>query len=77
VVAAKVGDAAIKDKPQAYIDARFDILAEEVSKSLDADPFRRVVANGVQAAVGDADAADKALRQSITDLNAWRDRKEA
>lgn len=77
VVAAKVGDAAIKDKSADYINARFDILAEEVSKSLDADPFRRVVANGVQAAVGDADAADKALRQSITDLNAWRDRKEA
>ena len=28
-VAAKLGDAAIKDKSEAYIDARFDILAED------------------------------------------------
>ena len=28
-VAAKLGDAAIKDKSDAYIDARFDILAED------------------------------------------------
>ncbi|MER8827224.1 DUF2213 domain-containing protein [Mesorhizobium sp. M0938] len=29
-VVAKLGDAAVKEKPQAYIDARFDILAEDV-----------------------------------------------
>lgn len=42
VVLAKVGDAAIKDKPQAYIDARFDILAEDAKK----DPVNRVLADG-------------------------------
>lgn len=44
VVLAKVGDAAIKDKPQAYIDARFDILAEDAKK----DPVTRVLAGGAR-----------------------------
>jgi hypothetical protein len=42
VVQAKVGDAAIKDKPQAYIDARFDILAEDAKK----DPVNRLLRDG-------------------------------
>lgn len=36
VVLAKLGDAAIKDKPDAYIAARFDILVEDAAK----DPVR-------------------------------------
>lgn len=36
-VVAKLGDAAIKDKPDAYIAARFDILAEDAAK----DPVRQ------------------------------------
>ncbi|QQM32668.1 DUF2213 domain-containing protein [Martelella lutilitoris] len=36
-VVAKLGDEAVKDKGEAYIDARFDILAEDAAK---ADPFR-------------------------------------
>lgn len=36
-VTAKLGDAAIKDKPDAYIAARFDILAEDAAK----DPVRQ------------------------------------
>lgn len=36
VVVAKFGDEALKDKSEAYIDARFDILADEAKK---ADPF--------------------------------------
>ena len=50
VVAAKLGDAAIKDKAEAYVDARFDILAEDAGKG---DTFRKVV-GGTQARVGDA-----------------------
>ena len=34
-VAAKLGDAAIKDKSEAYIDARFDILAEDSATTTD------------------------------------------
>jgi hypothetical protein len=36
-VVAKLGDAAVKDKPEAYVAARFDILAEDAAK---ADPVR-------------------------------------
>jgi hypothetical protein len=77
VVVAKLGDAAVKDKPQAYIDARFDILAEEVAKTADADPFRRVVAEGIKTPVGDAQAANDAWVKSVEDMNAWRYQKEA
>ena len=34
-VAAKLGDAAIKDKSEAYIDARFDILSEDSATPTD------------------------------------------
>ncbi|PBW77516.1 hypothetical protein CJU00_32615, partial [Pseudomonas aeruginosa] len=36
-VVAKLGDAAIKDKPEAYIAARFDILLEDAASN---DPVR-------------------------------------
>lgn len=42
VVVAKFGDAAVKDKAQAYIDARFDILAEDAAKTQ--DPIRDAMA---------------------------------
>ncbi|MGV4796137.1 DUF2213 domain-containing protein [Rhizobium sp. F40D2] len=47
VVAAKLGDAAVADKADAYIDARFDILVEDAKKAGSADPFARVVADGI------------------------------
>lgn len=43
VVVAKLGDAVIKDKPEAYIDARFDILADEGKAT--ADPVRGALLN--------------------------------
>lgn len=43
VVVAKLGDAAIKDKSTAYIDARFDILAEDAKKPV--DPVRAALMN--------------------------------
>lgn len=43
VVVAKLGDAAIKDKSEAYIDARFDILAEDAKKPV--DPVRAALMN--------------------------------
>jgi len=70
VVAAKLGDEAIKDKADAYIDARFDILAEDAKKS--ADPFRTVVQNGIQSNDG-AGEASKAYAGHITNLqDAWK-----
>lgn len=45
VVVAKLGDAAVKDKPAAYIDARFDILVEDAKG---ADPLRGTIKDGVK-----------------------------
>lgn len=41
VVSAKLGDAAVKDRSDAYIEARFDVLAEDASK---ADPVADALA---------------------------------
>lgn len=49
VVVAKLGDAAIKDKPDAYVEARFDILAEDAKK----DPVNRALRNATPHAVND------------------------
>lgn len=46
VVKAKLGDAAISDKSDAYIEGRFDDLAERAAK--DADPIRRVAQDGIR-----------------------------
>lgn len=74
VVAAKLGDTAIKDKPQAYIDARFDILAED-AKGL--DQTRQAIAGRVPV-TGDAVAqVNDAWIKGVADLNAWRNQKEA
>lgn len=72
VVAAKIGDATIKDKPAAYIDARFDILAEDAAKRSGTDPFRTVVQQGLNP-TNDADASGKAY-QSMADglTSAWQ-----
>jgi len=64
VVTAKLGDAAVKDKPQAYIDARFDILDEDAGKGI-VDPFRSAVQSGLQT---DARALDKAYGTIVAGL---------
>lgn len=71
VVTAKLGDAAVKDKPQAYIDARFDILAEDVGKAV--DPFRKAVADGIQPPTNLNDAYNQMLER---DRTAWQASKE-
>lgn len=45
VVVARLGDEAVKDKAAAYIDARFDILAEDAKPG---DPVRSVVRDGLK-----------------------------
>lgn len=69
VVVAKLGDAAVKDKAQAYIDARFDILAEDAVKSGANDPLRSVVKGGVKTSDAAMADEDKAYAASIADLN--------
>lgn len=72
VVTAKLGDAAVKDKPQAYIDARFDILAEDAKKGIVADPFRQAAMGGIQSTNDAAPVA--AAHKAMTDYlsNAWK-----
>jgi len=71
-VVAKLGDAAVKDKAQAYIDARFDILAEDAKKIADADPFASVVKDGIVTS-GDADKSTAdAYTKMIADMKAGK-----
>lgn len=65
VVAAKLGDAAVADKAHAYIDARFDILVEDAKTATGADPFVRVLADGVRPAADAHTGADKAWSDSV------------
>lgn len=69
VVTAKLGDAAVKDKPAAYIDARFDILVEDAKLG---DPVRGVISGGVIS--NDARTAiDTAHRGYVSHLtDAWK-----
>lgn len=70
VVAAKIGDAAIAGKSDAYIDARFDTLIEDAAKNPN-DPFRSAVKQGL---TSDADLTDsnKAYEAMLArDRNAW------
>lgn len=72
VVTAKLGDAAIAGKAQAYIDARFDILAEGAKDAVAADPFRTVMADGVQSTDGHTVVA-KAQQSYVDSLtNGWQ-----
>lgn len=75
-VAAALGDEAVKDKADAYIDARFDILVEDAAKNKP-DAFRQAVQSGVQP-VGDAanvNTAHKAMTDHLA--SAWQNKKEA
>jgi len=71
VVAAKLGDAAIAGKADAYIDARFDILAESIA---DADPLAKLK----DAAPVKVVALDAIYSARDADLaNAWKAKKGA
>ena len=65
VVAAKLGDAAIAGKSEAYIDARFDILAEDAAK---ADPFRDAVATGVAPRIQNLDSMAAERQKAFDEL---------
>lgn len=67
VVVAKIGDAAIAGKADAYIDARFDLLVEDAAKGAP-DAFAAVVKDGLNS-TNDADkAATDAYAQMVKDL---------
>lgn len=69
VVAAKIGDAAVKDKSAAYIDARFDVLVEDVKS---ADPVRGAIAGGLHA-IDAQSTTGQAHSAMVTHLaDAWK-----
>jgi hypothetical protein len=72
VVTAKLGDAAVKDKADAYIDARFDILAEDAAKN--ADPVRRALQSQDRAPLTNDNGQAK-YEERLAD--AWKTKKEA
>jgi hypothetical protein len=73
VVTAKLGDADLKDKSAAYIDAYFDILTKDAKAQGD---LRQAIA-GINPNLSDAQAVDAAHTKSVTDLNAWRNQSAA
>lgn len=71
VVKAKLGDAAIDGKTEAYIDARFDILAEDAGKQTDA--FRELAKGGLKANDAATTDAAAAYTQHVAELGtAWK-----
>ena len=72
VVVAKIGDAAIAGKADAYIDARFDLLVEDAAKGA-ADPFATIVKSGLQTQDGNTNDSAKAYEAMLQrDRNAWQ-----
>lgn len=68
VVVAKLGDAAVEGKSAAYVDARFDILAEDARKG--DDPVANALKDANPANLNDADKAYQAMLDR--DRNAWQ-----
>ncbi|MEJ7685634.1 MAG: DUF2213 domain-containing protein [Variovorax sp.] len=64
-VVAKLGDAAIKDKSDAYIEARFEVLLEDAAK----DPVRLALGDAARAP-GANDNGQTAYEERLT--NAWK-----
>lgn len=67
VVAAKLSDTAIKDKSDDYVEARFDMYADEAARRPDA--FRQAVITTPQRA---ADAVDPQRKRKEDLANAWK-----
>ena len=66
MVIAKLGDAAVTGKADAYIDARFEILVEDAAKNPANDPFRQHMIHQDSAAGGDD--SEKARLKMISDM---------
>ncbi len=69
-VVAKLGDAAIAGKSEAYVDARFEILAEDAAK----DPVARALRDGGGTRTP---TTDHGYEASVKALQAGRNQKEA
>lgn len=73
-VIAALGDAAVADKSQAYIDARFDVLVENIGKgpAATADSFRAAAVAGGITPIGDKDPRPDAYAKMVADEAAGR-----
>lgn len=67
-VVAKLGDAAIAGKPDAYVDARFDILVEDSAQN--ADPVRNALRDGASTSHKVADNGQSAYESRLS--SAWK-----
>ncbi len=75
VVSAKLGDEAIKDRGDAYIEARFDVLVEDAKK---VDPLLKPLADRAKNPPTDADPATTAYDKMVADMQgAYRQKEEA
>lgn len=74
VVTKALGDAAVAGKPQAYLDARFDILLEDATKSAALDGALGSSITSHMPAT-DAAAHDAAMAASVNNINDWRNKK--
>lgn len=71
VVVAKLGDTAVANKADAYIEGRFEGLVEDAEKASQTDPFADALKSGVTN-TSDLSVSDKAYAESLTDMgNAW------
>lgn len=81
VVAAKCGDAAVKDKSDAYVDARFDTLAEALGSDAGTDTLRDALRTHQPMPNGGEGGANKqtmdAAFANSVDFNSWRTKDKA
>lgn len=73
-VAKKLGDEKVKDKSDDYVEALFDSLAADNATT---DTVRAAVLGGTVRATDGVTAESAAYRDSVADLNAWRNPKVA
>ena len=73
VVVAKLGDAAVAGKADAYVDARFEILVEDAAKSPANDPFRQHMIH--QDGKPGENPADVARAKMLADFNSTQPAK--
>lgn len=73
-VAAKLGDAMVKDASEAEIAGMFKAITKDAKPG---NPVATVIAGGLQPVGDAATAMADAWRTGVADLNAWRNQKEA
>lgn len=71
-VAAKLGDAMVKDASEAEINGMFKAIAKDAKPT---DPVADAIRNGIKAVGDQATAMQDAWQKANTDMNAWRNQQ--